>query len=398
MARTRPAPVAAAGEQEQAGAQPAEAGLAGSVVLRGVTKRYGDTLAVKNLTLEVRSGEFLSVLGPSGSGKTTTMRIVGGFVAPDSGTVEISGRNVVDQPPFRRDVNTVFQSYALFPHMNVEDNVGYGLRRRGIGREERRRRVAEMLELVRLSHVPHSRPSELSGGMQQRVALARALVNRPSVLLLDEPLGALDRKLREDMQIELRQLHSTLGTTFIYVTHDQEEALSMSDRLVVMRDGEIEQLGEPGAVYDSPATLWVAGFVGASNQIPGLVRALEQGDAELESDVARIVAAHRHGELRVGERAVAVIRPEDLHIAHEHGEGPNRLRATVEELLVVGGSVKIVAMTAGGLELLARAARSSLESGELRAGAEIWITWRREAVHVYPWQPDGASAPDDGER
>jgi ABC-type Fe3+/spermidine/putrescine transport system ATPase subunit len=355
-------------------------------VLRGVTKRYRDLVAVNNLTLEVRSGEFLAVLGPSGSGKTTTMRIVGGFVRPDSGSVEISGRNVVDEPPFRRDVNTVFQSYALFPHMSVEDNVGYGLRRRGVGRSERRRRVAEMLELVRLSHVPRRRPAELSGGMQQRVALARALAGRPSVLLLDEPLGALDRKLREDMQIELRQLHSTLGTTFLYVTHDQEEALSMSDRLVVMRDGEIEQQGEPAAVYDSPATLWVAGFVGASNRLSGVVRATADG-IELETDVALIVARHAHGELAAGRRAVAVIRPEDLRVSHLRGEGPNRLRATVQELLVVGGYVKIVAVTAGGLELLARAARASLEAGELEAGTDVDVSFSRDAVHVYPYEP-----------
>jgi ABC-type Fe3+/spermidine/putrescine transport system ATPase subunit len=373
----------------QAGApsEPAVTGRAGDVVLRNVTKRYGETTAVRNLTLEVPSGEFLAVLGPSGSGKTTTMRIVGGFVRPDSGTVEISGRNVVDDPPFRRDVNTVFQSYALFPHMNVADNVGYALRRKGVGRDERRRRVAEMLELVRLSHVSHSRPAELSGGMQQRVALARALAGRPSVLLLDEPLGALDRKLREDMQIELRQLHSTLGTTFIYVTHDQEEALSMSDRLVVMRDGEIEQLGAPAAVYDSPETAWVAAFVGASNQLSGIARSLSDG-ARLDTDVATVEAANVHGELAVGDRAIAVIRPEDLHVAHDHADGANRLRARVAELLVVGGYVKIVAMTAGGLELLARASRASLDSGELRAGVEVDLVWGREAVHVYPWQPD----------
>jgi ABC-type Fe3+/spermidine/putrescine transport system ATPase subunit len=381
-------------EQEPSGSEladggdvtPAPKGRAGDVMLRGVTKRYGDLVAVNNLTLEVRSGEFLAVLGPSGSGKTTTMRIVGGFVRPDSGSVEISGRNVADLPPFRRDVNTVFQSYALFPHMSVEDNVGYGLRRRGVRRADRRRRVAEMLDLVRLSHVHHSRPAELSGGMQQRVALARALAVRPSVLLLDEPLGALDRKLREDMQIELRQLHSTLGTTFIYVTHDQEEALSMSDRLVVMRDGEIEQQGEPAAVYDSPATLWVAGFVGASNRLSGVVRGTTDG-VELETDVTMIVARHAHGELAAGRRAVAVIRPEDLRVSRLRDDGPNRLRATVQELLVVGGYVKIVAVTAGGVELLARAARASLEGGELEAGAEVEVSFGRDTVHVYPFEP-----------
>jgi ABC-type Fe3+/spermidine/putrescine transport system ATPase subunit len=390
-------PTPATPERESAGGERAENAFGGGeVVLRDVTKRYGDTVAVNNLTLVVRGGEFLAVLGPSGSGKTTTMRIVGGFVRPDSGAVEIAGRNVVDLPPFRRDVNTVFQSYALFPHMSIEDNVGYGLRRRGIRRDERRRRVAEMLELVRLPNVAQRRPAELSGGMAQRVALARALVNRPSVLLLDEPLGALDRKLREDMQIELRQLHSTLGTTFIYVTHDQEEALSMSDRMVVMRDGEIEQLGEPAAVYDSPASLWVAGFVGAGNRLSGIVRSAAPGEVELETDVARIIGAHAHGELATGDRATAVIRPEELHVAHESGSGANRLGARVAELLVVGGYVKIVALTAGGIELLARASRASLESGELVAGAEIELSWRAEAVHVYPSEGAGTAEREGG--
>src|SRR5579871_6339716 len=394
MTQDRPT-AAVIAEREPAAA--AGSAVGGGVVLRGVSKRYGDTVALNNITLEVRAGEFLAVLGPSGSGKTTTMRIVGGFVRPDSGSVEIAGRNVVDVPPYRRDVNTVFQSYALFPHMDVEGNVGYGLRRKGVRRDERRRRVGEMLELVRLSHVPHLRPAELSGGMQQRVALARALVNRPSVLLLDEPLGALDRKLREDMQIELRQLHSTLGTTFIYVTHDQEEALSMSDRLVVMRDGEIVQLGEPAGVYDSPASLWVAGFVGASNQLTGVLRSVSGGGAELETDVAMVAATHVHGELAAGARAVAVIRPEDLHIVPDRESGANRLRATVEELLVVGGYVKVVAITAGGLELLARVARTSLEGGELRPGAEVALAWRPEAVHVYPWESAAVREPGEDE-
>ena len=231
---------------------------AGAVVLRDVTKRYGDLKAVDRLSLAVRPAEFLSILGPSGSGKTTTMRLIGGFVDPDEGRIEISGRDVRNVPAYARDVHTVFQNYALFPHMTVEQNVGYGLRMKRVAKAERRRRVGEMLEIVRLSDFIRHRPSELSGGMQQRVALARALVNRPSVLLLDEPLGSLDRKLREDMQIELRQLHTALGTTFIYVTHDQDEALSMSDRVVIMRGGQIEQQGTPAEVYDSPATLWAA--------------------------------------------------------------------------------------------------------------------------------------------
>ena len=242
-----------------------------AVRMSGVTKRYHSVTAVEDLHLDVTLGEFVAILGPSGSGKTTTMRIIGGFVEPDSGRVEILGRDVTHLPPNRRDVNTVFQSYGLFPHMTVEQNVAYGLRVRRVPRAERQRRVTEVLERVRLAHVPRARPHQLSGGMQQRVALARALVNEPAVLLLDEPLGALDRSLREHMQVELRQLQTALGITFIYVTHDQDEALGMSDRLVVMHDGRIVQVGRPAAVYDEPANLWVATFVGGGNELTGTV-------------------------------------------------------------------------------------------------------------------------------
>ncbi len=360
------------------------------VFLDRVTKRYGPTTAVDDVTLGVRRGEFLAILGPSGSGKTTTMRVIGGFVRPDEGRVEIDGRDVTDLSPNRRDVNTVFQSYALFPHMSVEDNVGYGLRMRRVPRGERQRRVRETLELVRLGAAARQRPAELSGGMQQRVALARALVNRPRVLLLDEPLGALDRALREDMQVELRQLQTDLAMTFVYVTHDQDEALGMSDRLVVMRQGRLEQVGAPTAVYDDPASLWIAGFVGSSNRILGTVRAVAP-EVELESDAVRIVAARPHGPLVPGSRATAVIRPENVDVLTAPPPEPvNGVRVRVREVLSLGAHVKCVASTPGGLDLLARWQRREHEPTVVCPGDEAWFRWAPEAVHVYGEETAGA--------
>jgi spermidine/putrescine ABC transporter ATP-binding subunit len=353
------------------------------VYLDGVTKRFGSVCAVDDVTLAVRRGEFLAILGPSGSGKTTTMRIIGGFVRPDSGRVEIRGRDVTHLPPNRRDVNTVFQSYALFPHMTVERNVDYGLRVKRISRSERQRRVREALELVRLDQASGMRPAELSGGMQQRVALARAIVNRPSVLLLDEPLGALDRKLREDMQVELRRLQTSLEITFVYVTHDQDEALGMSDRLVVMKEGRIEQIGSPGTVYDHPANLWVASFVGSSNQILATVRGAGH-PLELESDAVRLLSSDAIAGISAGLRVTAVIRPE--HVAISRSPAPadhNAVRVHVREVLTLGGQVKVLASTPGGLELLARRERTGIDELELRSGDEVWFSWAPESVRVY---------------
>jgi spermidine/putrescine transport system ATP-binding protein len=339
-------------------------------------------VALDGIDLTLARGEFLAILGPSGSGKTTTLRIVGGFVTPDSGRIELSGQDVTALRANQRDVNTVFQSYALFPHMTVQDNVAYGLKVKRVARSERNARVSEVLSLVQLSHTSDRRPGELSGGMQQRVALARALINRPSVLLLDEPLGALDRKLRDEMQLELRQMQTQLGMTFMYVTHDQEEALGMSDRLVVMRDGRIEQSGAPATVYDNPATLWVAGFVGASNRLTGTVR--EIGDlVALECDFGSILGAKPHGDLRVGERATAVVRPEHVAITDERPAGEyNAVRVQIQEVLNVGSQLRCVAFTPGGLKLSVWQSRTdgltSVNSGE-----EAWLSWSPEAVHVY---------------
>jgi spermidine/putrescine ABC transporter ATP-binding subunit len=360
--------------------------IPGSVRLSGVTKRYGDVLALDALDLEVHAGEFLSILGPSGSGKTTTMRVIGGFEQPDSGRVEISGVDVQGSPPFDRDVNTVFQSYALFPHMTVLDNVAYGLRMKRIGKKERRQRAHEMLEMVQLDHAAARRPGQLSGGMQQRVALARALVNRPSVLLLDEPLGALDRKLREDMQVELRRIQTTVGITFVYVTHDQEEALSMSDRLVVMRDGKIEQLGTPGEVYDAPSTLWVSGFVGTSSQLGGVVTDVDGDRVTVRGEAGPLVAAHRHGALAPNGRTTIVVRPEDVTLAAGDPVAgtPNCLRVTVDELLNVGAQVKVVARTTDGSEIVARIRRGEQGVDALRPGDSASMTFTPEVAHAYP--------------
>ena len=266
------------------------------VRLAGVRKAYGDVVAVDGVELEIEAGEFFTLLGPSGSGKTTTLRLIAGFERPDDGRVELGGRDVTDAPPYARDVNTVFQDYALFPHMSVAENVGYGLRVRGVSRRRRRERVEEVLQRMRLPDVGVRKPSQLSGGQRQRVALARALVNRPRVLLLDEPLGALDLKLRQEMQLFLKSLQQDLGITFVYVTHDQDEALTMSDRLAVFDRGRIQQVGSPAEVYERPASAFVAGFVGVSNLIerdgrrfavrPEKIRMTDAGAAPARGDHA----------------------------------------------------------------------------------------------------------------
>ena len=315
------------------------------VELRSVTKRFGSVAAVDAIDLEVRPGEFLSLLGPSGCGKTTTLRLIAGFERPDEGEVRIGGQDVSRVPPYRRDVNTVFQSYALFPHLSVLDNVGYGLKQRGLGRGERRARATEMLELVRLSGLGGRKPRQLSGGQQQRVALARALVMHPRVLLLDEPLGALDLKVRKELQIELKRIQEEIGITFVYVTHDQEEALAMSDRVVVMNAGRIEQIGVPREIYDTPATEWIASFIGDTNFI------------------------RRNGQ------AVAV-RPERLRVV----EGGTGLPGTVVTTMVIGPAVQCVVRLDDGQEVLARQQRTGLRGGieALAEGERVSISWADE--------------------
>jgi len=323
--------------------------------------RAGDAIvAVAGIDLDVRNGEFFSMLGPSGSGKTTTLRMIAGFERPTAGRVLLHGRDVTDLPPFERDVNTVFQDYALFPHMSVGENVAYGLIVRKVPRAERETRVADALTMVRLDGYERRRPSQLSGGQRQRVALARALVNRPRVLLLDEPLGALDLKLREEMQIELKAIQQAVGITFIYVTHDQEEALTMSDRLAVFNRGRIEQLGTPADVYERPATRFVAGFVGTSNLLTG--------------ESARAI---------VGAAGTFTVRPEKIHLVNPAATpGPDEASATgtIREVVYLGPDTRyIVALDAGG-ELVVTQQNLATSSMEALAakGRVVRLTWKRQ--------------------
>ena len=386
-----PPPVSAVGSPGPE-RSPAIDSAAGSLRLIDVCKRYGTVVALDGVSFDIPAGEFVTILGPSGSGKTTVMRVVGGFVAPDSGRVEISGRDATHVPSFKRNTNTVFQSYALFPHMTVQENVAYGLKVARVPRALRSQRVGEMLALVDLEEAAGKLPAQLSGGMRQRVALARALVKEPSVLLLDEPLAALDRKLRESMQIELRRIQRQLRTTFLYVTHDQDEALSMADRVIVKQAGRIEQIGTPDEVYDLPRTVWVGSFVGGSNQLGGLVRAT--GDAvELETDVALLRGVCAGGSLLSGQRAVALIRPEHMHVGDATARlADNVVRVFIEEVQHVGNHLRYVARTPGGIRLHARAQRTTADAHNLVPGAEASLSWAASTTRIYAIEDDGGVA------
>jgi spermidine/putrescine transport system ATP-binding protein len=338
--------------------------------LSGVTKRFGDVVAVDDVSLVVGAGEFFSLLGPSGCGKTTTLRMIGGFDLPTRGRIELRGRDVTGDPPDKRPVNMVFQSYALFPHLDVAGNIAFGLRRRGVGGEDIRRRTGAILEKVRLAGYERRKPHELSGGQQQRVALARALVNEPPVLLLDEPLGALDLKLRKSLQVELKRIQMDVGITFVYVTHDQEEALTMSDRIAVMHRGRIEQVGSPEDLYDRPATSFVADFIGTTNLLSGTVEALDRDAATVRLDSGdRCVVAPlgRHA----GQAVQLSVRPESIVIhpganGSDSPSGNGRLRATVEQVAYLGAAVQYHLRTEGGLGLSVIAAKTGprFESGD----------------------------------
>jgi putative spermidine/putrescine transport system ATP-binding protein len=339
--------------------QPEPSGAA-AVSLRGVRKTYGDVVAVDRVSLDVGDGEFFAMLGPSGSGKTTTLRMIAGFELPTEGEVLLNGADVSRLPPYQRDVNTVFQDYALFPHMSVGENVGYGLMVRRVGKGERKTRVGEALEMVRLPGYEARKPSQLSGGQRQRVALARALVNRPKLLLLDEPLGALDLKLREEMQIELKAIQKDVGITFLFVTHDQDEALTLSDRLAVFNGGRVEQVGSPAEVYENPATAFVAGFVGTSNLLTG--------------DAARAIA---------GAEGTFTVRPEKIHLA-DPGEEPTAgqcsINGTVREVVYLGVNTRYIVSLDGGGELVVvqqNQATSSMQALAAR-GRQVRLIWDRE--------------------
>jgi spermidine/putrescine transport system ATP-binding protein len=358
------------------------------VRLDRVTKRFGDVTAVDDLTLEVEDGEFFSLLGPSGCGKTTTLRMIGGFEEPTAGGISLAGRDVTDLPAYRRDVNTVFQSYALFPHLSIFDNIAFGLRRRKTGGGEVDRRVKEALQLVDLPGYEKRKPSQLSGGQQQRVALARALVNHPKLLLLDEPLGALDLKLRKQMQLELKRIQRDVGITFLYVTHDQEEAMTMSNRLAVMRFGRIEQIGVPADVYEHPGTEFVAGFLGASNLLDGEVRDRNGSMAVLQVAGASPirVPVDRLGGLTGAVKAG--VRPEKITLQPGEGadapDGWNCVPGTLRETTFVGVSHQFTVEGPGQRTLTVYAQNLGAETVP-RLGEPVRLLWRPE--HTFVVQP-----------
>ena len=319
----------------------------GDVRLVDLVKRFGDTTAVDGISLAIRSGEFFSLLGPSGCGKTTTLRLVAGFEQPTSGQILLDGVDMSQTPPHKRGVNTVFQSYALFPHLNVFDNVAFGLRFQDVPRAAQRAKVHEALALVRLEGFDRRRPAQLSGGQQQRVALARALVLGPSVLLLDEPLGALDAKLRKALQVELKALQETVGITFLYVTHDQEEALTMSDRLAVMSNGHVEQVGAPREVYEEPATAYVADFLGVSNLMSATVEGPADG-GRCRVRLGSFVLEAGQGAVGATGEVKVTIRPERVGLDPHGTAGDNRVPGMVERLVYLGNSTQLIVRTANG--------------------------------------------------
>lgn len=359
----------------------------GKVELRGATVRFGDLVAVESLDFTIEPGEFLSILGPSGCGKTTTLRLVAGFQYPTEGEVWINGENATDVPAHKRDVNTVFQSYALFPHLNVADNIAYGLKVKRQDKSTIGDRVARALDLVQLPQVADRRPSQLSGGQQQRVALARAIVNEPAVLLLDEPLSALDRKLRQAMRLELRHLHEQLGITFIFVTHDQEEAITMSDRVAVMNQAHILQVGTPGDVYERPTSRFVAGFVGEMNFLVGTVDSISNGRAEIRLADSLVVPVSHDGEgLSEGLDVTVAIRPERLKLrAPDLADGIEAdLSAMLVELVYLGDTTQAIFKLPDGTELTALQHNEGSEQpfGDVRPGESARIGWQPGAARL----------------
>ena len=358
-----------------------------------MTKRFNDVVAVDDLSLDILSGEFFSMLGPSGCGKTTTLRMIAGFEEATAGSIYLGEQDVTDLPPYKRDVNTVFQNYALFPHLNVYENVAFGLRRRKVADAEIRRRVGEMLALVELPGYERRKTSQLSGGQQQRVALARALINHPRVLLLDEPLGALDLKLRKQMQVELKRIQTEVGITFIYVTHDQEEAMTMSDRIAVMRRGRIEQLGPPEDLYERPATDFVAGFLGVSNLLPGKIARTDSSLAEVELNSGGRVRAMGDG-LTAGEAVRIGVRPEKLTIAlagaDEGGAADagrargNQIEGTVADSSYLGVSTQYTVRLADGSDVTvySQNTETSGATAHISQGERVRLSWRPEHTFV----------------
>jgi spermidine/putrescine transport system ATP-binding protein len=357
--------------------------------LDGVVKRFGDTTAVAGLDLEIERGAFYALLGPSGCGKTTTLRMIGGFEDPTAGQIYLGGADVTNLPPYKRDVNTVFQSYALFPHLNVEKNVAFGLERKKIGRKEVTERVAEALDLTQLWGFEKRKPHQMSGGQQQRVALARALVNRPRALLLDEPLGALDLRLRKQLQLELKRIQREVGITFIHVTHDQEEAMAMADTIAVMNAGRIEQAGGAVELYETPATEFVANFLGVSNLIAGTLCHRNGSRAEFKThDGSRVaLPVDRLNGQTVGASLMCGVRPEKVQLLPANGtddgpEGRNVLRGRVEISSFLGVSIQYVIKTPGGEELTVVEQNTGGDAASIGPGRDVLVTWEPEHTFV----------------
>jgi spermidine/putrescine transport system ATP-binding protein len=361
----------------------------GEVQLVDLVKRFGDVEAVAGINLQMPPGEFFSMLGPSGCGKTTTLRMIAGFERPNEGQILLDGVDMAQTPPHKRNVNTVFQNYALFPHLSVEDNVGFGLRYQSVSKSEAKEKIGRALELVQLTGFGKRRPTQLSGGQQQRVALARALILNPAVLLLDEPLGALDAKLRKRLQIELKALQEEVGITFIYVTHDQEEALTMSDRIAVMSQGHVAQVGAPQDIYEAPATAYVADFLGVSNLMDTTAEGPAEGGCRVKLGDFELVAGQ--GETDARGQAKLTIRPERVDLRPSGDTGPNRIPGMVERVVYVGSILHVIVNLAPGDRIQAWIANEG-GSPPFSQGAAVSVHLPQDALRVLP---DAGEVPAD---
>lgn len=364
------------------------------IELDGVRKTFGDFVAVQGANFSIREGEFFAMLGPSGCGKTTTLKMIAGFEQPTSGSVLLNGRDVSRVAPYKRNVNTVFQNYALFPHMTVADNVRYGPKSRRVAKSEYEPHVNEMLEVVRLADFAHRKPTQLSGGQQQRVALARALVNYPSALLLDEPLAALDLKLREAMQFELKRIQREVGITFVFVTHDQGEALTMSDRIAVMSEGVVEQIGTPEEIYNRPASLFVAGFIGSANLLPGTVTQRDGEDVVVDLIGGATVRATDGSGHQVGDDVSVMLRPERLVVSTDPNADGRSIASTVIDVVFQGASARLRVALADGSEVIATVAAGT-DLPFLLPGNDVHLGWTPGAAYVLTGHPAHAGASSD---
>jgi spermidine/putrescine transport system ATP-binding protein len=364
-----------------------------AIALEGVVKRFGKAAAVRDVTVSIGEGEFFSLLGPSGCGKTTTLRMIAGFETPDEGRIVLDGQDVTSVPANRRPVNMVFQQYALFPHMSIYDNVAFGLKVKRVPRQDHGDRIHEILRVVELEGLERRRPRQLSGGQQQRVALARALVNRPAALLLDEPLGALDVKLRKQMQLELKRIQTELGTTFVYVTHDQEEALAMSDRIAVMNGGQVEQIGGPHEIYEHPATAFVADFIGSLNALDLVVEELVGGYALMRLGETERIVAPVGSQARVGDKLRIAVRPERVQISRVDDpahEGGSRLVGTITEVVYLGMYTQFHVATEAGRVVSHRLADELLTP--FAPGAHVEVAWDADHASILG-SPTAAAEP-----